>query len=266
MNTVEKIASEEDFQVVTELPGEPVSQVQIDRLVSRYTWAAGYCHGLDVVEAACGAGPGLGLLGKVARSLEAGDISEPILARARNHYGDRFPLQRFDALHTPFENGSKDIVILFEALYYLPSAQDFFVECKRILRSGGKVLVATANKDLWDFHPSAFSVAYYGVPELEALFGEAGFSTEFFGFERVDRLTATQSALRFVKRVAVATRLMPKTMAGKRWLKRILFGQPVPMPAELEKGDADVPAPTPIDSAQPDTVHRIIYCTATLQA
>ena len=51
-----------DFQAVTELPGTPVSQEQIDRLLSRYIWASGYCHDLDVLEAGCGAGPGLGLL------------------------------------------------------------------------------------------------------------------------------------------------------------------------------------------------------------
>jgi hypothetical protein len=127
------------------------------------------------------------------------------------------------------------------------------------------VLVASANKDLWDFHPSAFSVEYYGVPGLHTLFAEHGFSTEFYGFERVDQLSVVQSALRFVKRFAVASGMMPRTMSGKRWLKRILFGPPVPMPAELQFGDATVPAPTPINHLQADTVHRIVYCAATLQ-
>ena len=256
---------ESDFQIVTELPGEPVSQLQIDRLLSRYLWAAGYCHDQDVVEAGCGAGPGLGLLGAVSRSLEAGDLSEPILARARAHYGERFPLQLFDARDMPFDDHSKDVVILFEALYYLPSAEEFVVECRRVLRPGGRVLIATVNKDLWDFHPSAFSVEYYGVAELKALFEAQGFTAEFFGFEPVDRLSPVQSALRHVKRFAVASGLMPRTMAGKRWLKRVLYGPQVPMPAELEPGDGRVPEPTPLNDAQADTVHRVIYCAAALQ-
>lgn len=255
----------EDFQTVTELPGEPVSQLQIDRLLSRYLWAAGYCRGRDVVEAACGAGPGLGLLAAVSRSLEAGDLSEPILDRARDHYGQRFPLLLFDAQNMPFEDQSKDVILLFEAIYYLPSADDFVLECRRVLRPGGRVLIATVNKDLWDFHPSAFSVAYYGVPELEALFEAHGFTTEFFGFEPVDRLSLVQSALRHVKRFAVASGLMPRTMAGKRWLKRVLYGPQVPMPGELDPGDGNVPEPTPVTGAQADTVHRVIYCAAALQ-
>lgn len=257
---------DEDFQTVTELPGEPVSQLQIDRLLSRYLWAASYCQDGDVVEAACGAGPGLGLLASASRSLEAGDLSEPILARARAHYGERFPLKLFDAQDMPFEDHSKDVVILFEALYYLPSAAAFVAECRRVLRPGGRVLIATVNKDLWEFHPSDFSVKYYGVPELKALFEAQGFKTEFFGFEPVDRLSPVQSALRLVKRLAVASGLMPRTMAGKRWLKRIFYGPQVPMPGELEAGDGQIPEPTPLAGAEADTVHRVIYCAAALQA
>ena len=256
---------DEDFQTVTELPGEPVSQLQIDRLLSRYLWAERYCRDRDVVEAACGAGPGLGLLAAVSRSLEAGDLSEPILGRARAHYGARLPLQLFDAQDMPFADHSKDVVILFEALYYLPSAENFVAECRRMLRPGGRVLIATVNKDLWDFHPSPFSVAYYGVPELQALFAAQGFTTEFFGFEPVDRLSPAQAALRHVKRLAVASRLMPRTMAGKRWLKRIVYGPQVPMPGELEPGDGQVPDPTPLSGGQADTTHRVIYCAAALE-
>jgi SAM-dependent methyltransferase len=155
---------------------------------------------------------------------------------------ERFPLKLFDAQDMPFEDHSKDVVILFEALYYLPSAAAFVAECRRVLRPGGRVLIATVNKDLWEFHPSDFSVAYYGVPELRALFEAQGFATEFFGFEPVDRLSPVQSALRVVKRLAVASGLMPRTMAGKRWLKRIFYGPQVPMPGELEAGDGQIPA------------------------
>lgn len=254
-----------DFQVVTEMPGDPVSRIQIDRLLSRYTWAASYCRNKDIVEAACGAGPGLGLLDNASLSLEAGDISEPILARAREHYGDRIPLRIFDAQNMPFADGSKDVVVLFEALYYLPSAKSFVKECKRVLRAGGKILLATANKDLWDFHPSAFSVQYYGVAELKELFNEQGFSTEFFGFERAMQSSIRQKVLRFVKRLVVISGLMPKTMAGKRWLKRIVFGRQLPMPDELHmSGDLSLDLSL-IDGTQPDTVHKVIYCAATLE-
>lgn len=253
-----------NFQTVTEMPGDPVSRIQITRLLSRYGWAAGYCLDKDVVEAGCGAGPGLGLLEKAAKTLEAGDYCEPILERARSHYGERIPLSCFDALKMPYADDSKDVVVLFEAIYYLPSANDFLVECRRVLRPGGVVLLATANKDLWDFHPSAFSVRYYGVVDLKGLFADHGFATEFFGFERAGQPSIRAKALRLMKRIAVASRLMPKTMAGKRWLKRLIFGAPVPMPNELVRVADMPPDPELLADSSPDTVHRIIYCAATL--
>lgn len=119
---------------------------------------------------ACGTGPGLGYLAAIAKSLRAGDISPEILAIARRHYGNRIALDVVDALNLPYSDKSLDVIIIFEAIYYLDDVSHFNQECRRVLREGGYVLVATANKDLFDFQPSPFSRAYYGVKELTALF------------------------------------------------------------------------------------------------
>lgn len=252
------------FESVTELPGQPISTEQVERLVNRYVWAASYCRGLDVVEAACGAGPGLGVLQGVARSLEAGDISAPILAKATAHYGDRFRITQFDAAQLPFAARSKDVVLLFEAIYYLGDPAAFIAECRRVLRPGGRVLVVTANKDLWDFHPSAYTHRYYGVPDLRDLFGRYGFETEFFGFQSIRHTSLRQKVLRPMKRLAVASGLMPRTMSGKRWLKRIVFGRPTVMPHEITPDMARFDPPVPLDARRADSVHKIIYCAARL--
>ena len=71
-----------------------------------------------------------------------------------------------------------------------------------------------------------------------------------------------QRLLRPVKRAAVALKLMPTTMSGKRWLKRLVYGPEVKMPAELSpEADSYLP-PTPVDPNVPDLRHKIIYCTA----
>ena len=154
-----------DYSVITELADDEITYEQLDRLCNRYYWAAEYCAGKDVIEAACGSGPGLGYLLQRSRSVRAGDFSSDILEIARRHYDDRLDLQRFDAQDMPFEDQSADVVILFEALYYMPSADRFVDECQRVLRPGGQVLIATANKDLYDFNPSPHSHVYYGVAE-----------------------------------------------------------------------------------------------------
>lgn len=254
-----------DYLAVTELSGDEVSQEQVDRICHRYYWAGKYCAGKDVLEAACGAGQGLGYLAGLARSISAGDYSADILKIARDHYGDRIPIQQFDAQEMPYPDNSMDIIILFEAIYYLPSADKFVGQCRRILRDGGKVLIATANKDLYDFNPSPHSYQYYGVVELNELFEKYGFSTEFFGIAPVDSLSLQQKILRPVKRFAVKFGLIPKSMAGKKFLKKLVFGRLVKMPAEIREGMAPYAEPVKLPPSQPDKKHKVIYCVATVQ-
>ena len=250
---------------VTEIAGDEVTQEQVDRLRNRYYWAGRYCTGKDVVEAACGSGQGLGYLSGIARSLEAGDFSDKILSVARRHYGERIRLRQFDAQNMPFADKSKDVIILFEAIYYLPDAEKFVSECARVLRPEGKVLIATANKDLYDFNSSPHSYKYYGVVELKELFGKFGFETEFFGDMPVGDVSIKQRVLRPVKKLAVMLGLMPKTTAGKKWLKRIVFGGLVKMPSEITAETSQYVEPARISTLGSDSEYKVIYCVASLK-
>jgi SAM-dependent methyltransferase len=254
-----------DYSTVTELAGDEVTTEQLDRLHHRYYWAGPYCADKDVIEAGCGTGPGLGFLGKRARSLRAGDLTPGILAIAQQHYGSRFDLRQFDAQAMPYEDHSADAVILFEAIYYLPDAAQFVAECRRVLRSGGQVLISTANKDLSDFNPSPHSYTYYGVAELGQLFSSHGFAAHCFGYLSVRDVSLRQKLLRPVKILARNLRLIPQTMAAKKLLKKLVFGQLVPMPAEIQEGVIayQEPVPLPLDVA--DREHKVIYCAAALQ-
>lgn len=254
-----------NYLEVTELAGDYVSQEQVERLCNRYYWAGKYCAGKDVLEAACGTGQGLGYLATLAKSICAGDYSEDILRIARAHYGDRIALRQFDAQDIPYPDKSMDVIILFEAIYYLPSADKFVGECRRVLRNGGKVLIATANKDLYDFNPSPHSYRYYGVVELNELFSKYGFTAEFFGNTPVDRVSWRQKLLRPVKKLAVQLNLIPGTADGKKFLKRIVFGKLVKMPPIIAEGMVSYTEPVPLPATGPDRKHKVIYCAATVQ-
>ncbi len=246
------------------MAGEPITAEQLDRLSHRYSWASGYCAGKDVVELACGTGPGIGLLSSVAGSFEAGDFSGAMIQRVRQHYGDRVVVRQFDAQAMPYADASRDVLIIFEALYYLPDVAAFVRECRRVLRPGGVVLIATANKDLPDFNPSPYSHDYLGVVELAEVFRREGFESGFSGYLNVSVTSLKQRVLRPVKQVVVASGLMPKTMRGKRLLKRLVFGKPVPMPAEIARSSGPLIQPTPLPADVPDRSHKVIYCVATL--
>ena len=254
-----------DFLSVTELSGTEATEEQVDRISHRYGWAGRYCPDKDVVEVACGSGLGLGYLNKLARNVEAGDISQQMVDLAKAHYGNSIKVGCFDAENMPWENASKDVVILFEAIYYLESFPDFLDECRRVLRPGGLVLIATANKDLSDFNPSPHSRTYYGVVELESVLRSKRFSTEYFGYISVSEVSLRQRVLRPVKRTAVKLGLMPKTMAGKKFLKKLVFGNLMELPAEITEQHVRSYVPPEKLDIEMNTTHKVVYCAAFTQ-
>lgn len=250
------------FVDVTEIVGQKISAEQLYRTAHRYHWAARRVAGQDVLEVACGAGQGLGLLLAHARSVTAGDVSPEVLETARRHFDGRVPLSVFGAEELPFADASFDALLLFEALYYVADPACFFTEAARVLRPGGQLLVVTANKDLFDFTPSPFSRRYLGVAELTAELAAAGFSTEFAALIDTRTVSLRQRVLRPVKSLVTRAGLMPKSMHGKAWMKKLFFGQMAVMPADIATAPIDYVEPTAISADRPDTVHKVIYCSA----
>ncbi len=253
-----------EFLEVTETSGQPVTQEQFERHCNRYYWAGDYCAGKDVLEVACGSAAGIGYLQSIGARVIGGDISEAVLAGPRQYYKDRVQLQVMDAQKLPLGDNSVDVVIIFEALYYLAKPEKFVAECARVLRPGGNVLVCNANKDLYDFNPSPYSHEYHGVLELRELFGNFGFATRFWGGSRLAATSLRQKLLRPVKALAAKSGLIPKTMAGKKLLKRIVFGQMKSMPPEIRPNEVSRESFDELDAQVPATAHKVIYCVATL--
>ncbi len=250
------------FTSVTEHGGESVSRGQLERFYQRYLWAGSFSQNVDVLELACGTGPGLGYLQSISRRLIASDISEDVLCAARSHYGERVDLRQLDACNTGLDACSFDVIILFEAIYYLSDVDAFFREVQRLLRPGGRLLLATANKDLIDFNPSPFSYRYFNPPEFREIFSRYGFEASFFGGSPAPSAGLKAKFLRIAKRFASKYHLIPSSMNGKRWLKRLVFGPLVSMPFELNPSGLDYVAPLPIPADQPDLIHQVLYCIA----
>jgi ubiquinone/menaquinone biosynthesis C-methylase UbiE len=247
-----------DYSLLTEVPGSLASAEQIKRMVSRYRFARNYCRGKDVLEVACGSGQGLGTLAESARKVVGGDYMDNLLRRARFHYGSRVPLVRLDAQTLPFKHETFDVVILYEAIYYLEEPARFVAECKRILRPGGHVLICLPNKSLPDFHPSPHSFRYFTPPELTKLLTPIGPRTSFFGDAPVDYTSLKSKVLSFVKTMIVRMNLMPRTLKGREQLKRLIYGTLIPIPAEIEEGEFTDAAPQPIAGDRPDGQCRVL--------
>src|SRR5690349_18290635 len=151
-----KVVRAPDFSSVTELPRQGATRMQMSMLRTRYGWAAQYAAGKYVLEVACGAGLGLVWLAQRARRVAAGDIDQENCRIAREACCGQanIRVEWMDALELPFEARSFDLVVLFEALYYLTDVPRFLAEARRVLRPGGALLISTVNCEWSGFHPS----------------------------------------------------------------------------------------------------------------
>lgn len=254
-----------DYTSVTEISGDEITKEQLERMAHRYLWAMSFCQGRDVLEIACGSGQGLGLLNSRARSLVAGDIMPSLVSKARYYYGDTIDIRVMNATNMPFPNSCLDIIIFFEAIYYLPNATIFMEECRRILRPNGKLLIVTSNKDLFDFNPSPYSHRYYGTREMSVLCRNSGFECNISGYLAVSSVSMRQRFFRPIKSLGVKLKVIPSTMRSKRLLKRLVFGGLTPMPSELDESMVDYEPPISLAEDKPNTNFKVIYCEATLR-
>lgn len=250
-----------EYTTVTELPGINAHKEQIERLYQRYRFASDFCKGKDVLEVACGGGIGLGYLAKIAKKVVGGDIDENILNYPRTYYKQRknIEIKTLDAELLPYNDSSFDVVMMYEALYYIPKPEIFIEEARRILRKKGVLIICTVNKDWPEFNPSPHSYKYFSADELCSLLQKKGFKVKMFGGFPASSDNFKAKSISFIKQTAVKLHLIPKTMKGKEKLKRLFFGKLEPLPPEIYDGVADYSPPLPIASDTPDKIHKVIY-------
>ncbi len=249
-----------DYQSLTEIPGAKASREQLDRMFARYHFASSFCENKNILEVACGSGQGLGYIAGKAKMVIGGDYTESLLRLAQEHYGSRIPLCRLDAQKLPFKSDLFDVIILYEAIYYLKQPDEFFLEAGRILKPEGMILISLPNKSLPDFHPSPFSHRYYTPHELRQLMEPHGFNLNFFGNIRIDHSSLRYRLFSFLKKSIVKLNLMPGTLKGREFIKRIIYGKLMIIPAELTD-QYSYRTPEPLSSE--DTLdYRVLFAVA----
>ena len=248
-----------DYSGVTEVLGSRVTPEALSMLYTRYTFAATLAEGRDVLEVACGGGPGLGYLAQRARRVVGGDCTASLLVQAARHYQGRIPLVRFDAQGLPFRAASFDAVLLYEALYYLAEPGQFVREAARVLRRPGRVIISTVNREWSDFIPSALSTRYFSGRELVSLLGQQGFETTLYGAFPVTRASAKHRAVSMIRRTAAQLHLVPPTMKGKELLKRLFLGRLVVFPAEVAAAMAPYGLPVRLDADAPIRDFKVLF-------
>lgn len=101
----------------------------------------------DVLDIACGDGVMVELLAGRARTVTGVDISPRLISAARRRLGATANVHLLEAdMHRlPLEDESYDLVFLMHALAYTRKPQDVISEAARLLRPGGRLVVAALN-------------------------------------------------------------------------------------------------------------------------
>jgi SAM-dependent methyltransferase len=247
-----------DFSAVTEQAGSRATREQIAMISTRYRLAADLAAGRRVLEVACGPGRGLRLLRASARGVVGGDVTWHFLRDAGARSAADIGLVQFDAIALPFADASFDLVILFEALYYLSDARRFVADAHRILAPGGTLLVCTANCE-WDgFCGSAFAVRYFRGAELKEMLGQAGFQTEMLAGFPVRGAGLKSAVVAQLRRAAVRLNVVPATLSGREWLKRVFLGRLETLSADIENDGPREPL-TAVPNGSPVSGYKVLY-------
>jgi ubiquinone/menaquinone biosynthesis C-methylase UbiE len=205
------------------------------------------------------------LLADSASSVVGLDYTASVLAHARQ--ATSVPLVQGDAQQLPFASGRFDLILCFEAIYYLADYHDFLAECHRVLGAGGQLLLCQSNPDWPDFVPGALTSHYPSLTELTASLQQAGFGAlQWGGILPITASTARQRATHWVRRWVLASGILPLLGPFRPLLQRVSYGQMHPLPPMI---DAEWVAtwqtgvmPTPLPPGERDRVHRVIYVEA----
>jgi SAM-dependent methyltransferase len=252
------------FEEVSEGPGVPVTDDAAMMIATRYALAAGLATGRRTLELACGAGHGLGMVARRAKSLVGADVNAPMLARAQAHYRGRVPLIRASAIGLPFADQSFDCVLCLEASYYMPDFERCLDEIGRVTAPGAWVLFVNANPERPDFIRSPYSRHYHSADEFRRLLTARGWiakTSAAYPLEPTDGTIGSWVAalLRIAaRRVQEGLHLVPRTLAGRARLKRLIGTRLRPIPVEIDDGFAPRAKVTPVPEG-PVPRYQVIF-------
>lgn len=254
-----------DYTSITEVPAGLLTPDQMRRFAHRYGYAQRLARGKRLLEVACGAGGGLDYLSQEAAQVVGLDFTGSVLAQARIH--SQAPLVQGDAQWLPFATGHFDLVICFEASYYLEDYRLFLAECQRVLAPGGRVLACQSNPDWPNFVPGALTTRYPSGPELASSLMQAGFhDVKLWGTLPITTAGPRQRLVNKLRRWVTKSGLLPWLGPLTPVLQRVSYGQLQPLPAAIDaqwvaawQSDLEL---TPLSPDYADCVHRVLYAEA----
>ncbi|OQY04740.1 MAG: hypothetical protein B6I20_02545 [Bacteroidetes bacterium 4572_117] len=253
-----------NYSIITETPGQKADSEQLERTLQRYKFAKEFTTGKNVLEVACGSGIGLSYLAENAKSVIGIDIDDNNLKVAKNNvkktkYADQISIKKMDAQELKFKNNQFDIVLLFEAIYYLKTPEKFITEAHRILKKGGTLIISSVNKNWESFHPSPLTYNYFSIPEYQILIKDKFKPLNYYGGFYTNKDSRLFS---LIKKNATKFNLIPGSLKTRALLKRVFMGKLNKLPLSINNDMAKYYKPELISEIIENKDYKIIYIVA----
>ena len=249
-----------DYRSITEDWNTPASREQVAMQYTRYRIAADLSKGKRVLEVGCGAGMGLDFLAHRATLTVGLEFSDAIATQAVRHVLHA-PIVRGDAQRLPFADGAFDVVLMLEMIYYLREVGAALDECRRVLGDGGTLLICQPNPERPDFNPSAFATGYLNALGLYNALRDHRFEPSVYAGFPCDADSTWDRVLRPIRRVAIKSHLIPRSMRGKAFLKRVIYGKLPRLGAVTATDSSGFQPPLLLDPTKLCTGYKNLYAT-----
>jgi SAM-dependent methyltransferase len=166
------------------VPGIPEENYWFRRHEAAYRALRSYCVDAVVLEAGCGEGYGADLLARDARLVLGLDYDAPTAAHVAKAYPSVRAVRGNLAL-LPVRTSTVDVVANLQVIEHLWDQAGFLLECRRVLRPGGRLLVTTPNRITFspgrDTPLNPFHTRELAAGELAELLRDTGFDVEYLG-------------------------------------------------------------------------------------
>ncbi|MCL2627417.1 MAG: methyltransferase domain-containing protein [Oscillospiraceae bacterium] len=165
------------------VPGKGGNELQVEH-EHRYHVVAPLLSGMNVLDAACGAGYGSEIIARYAKSTTGVDLSADAIKYAKKHYKTpKFVEASVDSM--PFKDDEFDAVVSFETIEHIDEATQhrFLDEVARVMKTGGLFIISTVNKAVYtdkQNHSNEYHIKEYYLPEFKKLLEKRFKNVEFF--------------------------------------------------------------------------------------
>lgn len=145
--------------------GDAAFQIDMERHLAAYRWAAARAAGKSVLDAGCGEGYGAALLAGVARRVLGVDREEAV-ATARGRYAaPALEFRALDLMQLPALGERFDLVVSFQVIEHLPDPAGFLRGLAGRVAPGGTLIVTTPNR-LMSVSENPYHLREWTAPEL----------------------------------------------------------------------------------------------------